>query len=424
MSALIGWPARDPAALARFCEGACRRVVAHAAKDVPFYRDKLGASVPAAAGGPWPGLLAELPLTERVELQACPVEKRVAAGLDVASLRRRRTSGTTGRPLTILRTPFEEDLLLALRVRARMSLGYSPHQRLVRVGIRRSDEPSSRRWHEILGLARREVVDVVEEGAAGLRSCGPGSVTNLAGFPGALCWLVETAGRKDLAELGVRRVWTAGEQLTAGMRKQLAQAFAAPVFDFYGMHECVLAAWECRTTGLYHVADHAVALEVLRGGRAVASGEEGEVVITALHSYAMPFIRYRTGDLAVRGPARCPCGAPYSTLEKIVGRRYPTFDVGRGRRLHVLTFVTPLVHSVPWVRRYQVVQTEEASFDVAVVCETGTAPAADEVQRLRAEMAARAGEGIRVGIRLVPTLEPGASGKTAPFIAAVHRAYP
>jgi phenylacetate-coenzyme A ligase PaaK-like adenylate-forming protein len=47
-------------------------------------------------------------------------------------------------------------------------------------------------------------------------------------------------------------------------------------------------------------------LEVLTGDRPAEEGEEGELVATSLFSYAMPFIRYRMGDMVVRGPTPCP----------------------------------------------------------------------------------------------------------------------
>ncbi len=77
-------------------------------------------------------------------------------------------------------------------------------------------------------------------------------------------------------------------------------------------------AWECRHSGDLHTCDDGVLVEVLRDGRPAEPGERGEVVVTNLHAYAMPFIRYRIGDLATRG-APCGCGAPFSTIGEITG---------------------------------------------------------------------------------------------------------
>ncbi|MGQ9633623.1 MAG: hypothetical protein ACUVXB_05195, partial [Bryobacteraceae bacterium] len=137
----------------------------------------------------------------------------------------------------------------------------------------------------------------------------------LGGYPDALAWIASEAVKEDLRRIRPRFVTTGGETLTPDLRARIAECFRAPVYDSYAAHEFNLLAYECRETGLYHVAEENVLLEVLDNGRPVAPGQTGEVVATALHSFAMPSLPYWTGDLAVRGPLRCPCGAPHATLE-------------------------------------------------------------------------------------------------------------
>jgi phenylacetate-CoA ligase len=62
-------------------------------------------------------------------------------------------------------------------------------------------------------------------------------------------------------------------------------------------------------------------LEIVRDGEVVSPGEQGEIVITDLNNYVMPFIRYATGDLAVRGDL-CACGNAFPLIRKIVGRSF------------------------------------------------------------------------------------------------------
>jgi phenylacetate-CoA ligase len=62
-----------------------------------------------------------------------------------------------------------------------------------------------------------------------------------------------------------------------------------------------------------------VVLEVLAAGGPAAVGEAGGAPLTGLHGFAMPFVRYLVGDIVVRGPVPCPCGAPFSTIAAIEG---------------------------------------------------------------------------------------------------------
>jgi phenylacetate-coenzyme A ligase PaaK-like adenylate-forming protein len=71
-----------------------------------------------------------------------------------------------------------------------------------------------------------------------------------------------------------------------------------------------------------HTCDEAALVEVVHDGRPAADGEQGDVVATALHSYAMPFIRYRLGDIVTRGEQSCACGLPFATIGTIQGRMH------------------------------------------------------------------------------------------------------
>ena len=92
-----------------------------------------------------------------------------------------------------------------------------------------------------------------------------------------------------------RLVFVGGEMATPPMRRRIEQGFGAAVVDFYGSHEFNLIGWECAVTGDLHVCDDNVVVEVVRDRRPGAVGETGDVVVTGLHTYAAPFIRYGLG---------------------------------------------------------------------------------------------------------------------------------
>ena len=95
--------------------------------------------------------------------------------------------------------------------------------------------------------------------------------------------------------------------------------------------------------GRRHVSDDVVILEVLANGRPAQIGERGEVVATALHSFNMPFIRYRLGDIVTRGKTACNCGRSCSTIESVQGRMndfFPTADGGTASEYDVIPVFT------------------------------------------------------------------------------------
>ncbi len=71
-----------------------------------------------------------------------------------------------------------------------------------------------------------------------------------------------------------------------------------------------------------------------KDGRPAAPGERGEVVLTALHSFAMPFIRFRLGDIVTKGDSHCACGQPFATIRSVQGRMFDYFPLPDGRLVH------------------------------------------------------------------------------------------
>jgi phenylacetate-CoA ligase len=153
-----------------------------------------------------------------------------------------------------------------------------------------------------------------------------------------------------------------------------------------------------------------VIVEILRDGRPAAPGERGEVVATGLHSFAMPFVRYRLGDLAIRGPERCPCGAPFTTIASLEGRVLDYLPLPGGRRLHPYELITRFVRDPAcWTRRYRIEQDRIDRVTLRIV-PTRT-PTAEDVAALRGALAPVLGDGVEIDVAVVPEIPDEPSGK-------------
>ncbi|MDA1315070.1 MAG: hypothetical protein O2968_17200 [Acidobacteria bacterium] len=154
-------------------------------------------------------------------------------------------------------------------------------------------------------------------------------------------------------------------------------------------------------------------------------GEEGEVLITSLHSFAMPLIRYRIGDWAVQGDAVqgdavqgeavCACGAAVQSLGSIMGRVIERFALPDGRRLHPLALVIPLMQLTDWMRRYQFIQEEAGRIRVKLI--TYRQPSEAEVAAARRELESVTGDGVDFVIEIVDHIERHPSGKLRPYFS-------
>src|SRR3989304_6643316 len=294
-----------------------RHLITHAYNNVPYYRRLFDQN------GLKPGDirnvadLSAIPITSKKDLQSLPAEEVVAQGVDPEHLISHRTSGSSGDPFTILHPWLEQQLFGLFRLRMMRDFGLRFTDRQVSIGLIRERHPFDNRLPlkilQALGLLRKVRINCLlppEDIVRLLRDLHPDILT---GFSGVLSQITHIIGDEDRLSIRPRFVVVGAEVLTPLMRRQITEAFSAPVFDCYASHEFNLIAWECKSTGEHHTCDDNLIVEVLNDDRPVAIGERGEVVGTDLHSFAMPFIRYRLGDIVTKGTQTCPWGQPVST---------------------------------------------------------------------------------------------------------------
>ena len=285
-----------------------RVLIDHAYQTVPYYRRLFHRY------GLRPGDirkvddLALLPITSSKHFRVQPLKELLAAGVNADQLVVHHTSGSSGRPFAIRRAFLEEHLLGFFRIRAMRQLGLRVFDRIANIAVTEGlrGRPTLRtkvpgQLRQALGIYRKYSVNCMQPAERIVQALVDLRPDVIAGYPVVLSHIApvfdDVANSADFPRL----LFTGGESLTPYRRRTICRAFGTRVFDFYGANECNLAAWECPQTGHYHVCDDNVVMEIIRNGRSVKEGESGEAVITCLHSYAMPFIRYSLGDIVGKG---------------------------------------------------------------------------------------------------------------------------
>jgi phenylacetate-CoA ligase len=387
-----------------------RRLVDHAYRNVPYYQRLFDRHKVKPHHIRTVDDLGAVPLTSRTDLQDVPVSEFVDRRVDPCGLITRSSSGSSGRPIVVRRTWLEARLQGAFRLRALASLGLRARDKHCYImelpDYQRQDRQTVQRILATFGIARKMIVNGVTSPAEIVRALHQFGPAVVSGYPGVLARIAQTVGSDELRSLRLRFVSTGGEVLTPLMRRQIQDGFAVPVYDTYGASEFNLLAWECRARGEYHSCDDAVIVEVLRDALPVAEGERGEVVGTDLHSFAMPLIRYRLGDVVTKGSEMCPCGQPFSTIRAIEGRMVDYFTLPGGRVLHPYALG---VHKTAWIREFQVTQESLVSIVVRVV--PFHSPSTREMAALVQPVISLIGPNVRLRVDLVPDIPLDAGGK-------------
>lgn len=392
-----------------------RALLVHARERIPFHRERF-----AAAGFDPRDLtsvedLSRLPLLTKADIRG-NLDRMVWRDCP-GGLHRYNTGGSSGEPLVFYFDRRRQAWDAAARALTHRWWGVDIGDRELYlwgspVEISRQDRVKEIRdalTNELLLSAFELSEERVPAMAARLRRFGPRAVF---GYPSTIALFCRMAGDRglDLSEEGVRVVFTTAELLYDHWREIISRSFGGvPVADGYGSREGGFVSHQCGE-GAYHVMDPNYIVEYLAGdGRPAGPGEEGEIVLTHLDAWAMPFIRYRTGDVAVPGGSGCGCGRSWSTMSAVRGRTTDFIVTPDGRWQHALSLIY-IVRDIEGVEAFKILQEERDLVTVLLKTGNGRYPA-DGNDRIVRGFQKRMGEGVEIRIHAVEEIPRDASGK-------------
>jgi phenylacetate-CoA ligase len=125
------------------------------------------------------------------------------------------------------------------------------------------------------------------------------------GYSSLLTEVAKGLERRGHTGLGVKAVQSHSEKLYAHRRETLQRVFGGQVFDHYGSSEIAHLGVDCPAHAGIHLFDGIRFFEI-----EPLPGQEntGELIVTDLHNYAQPYLRYRIGDVVTLDPSACTCG--------------------------------------------------------------------------------------------------------------------
>jgi phenylacetate-CoA ligase len=415
--------------LARYQEQLLVRLVHHASENVPFYRDRLSCLFTpdgTADLARW----NEVPLLTREDVVALGSKMRVSElPADCGEINEIQSSGSTGAPISIASNSlvFLSANALLARVARWFHLDPSRPLAAIRRFVYEPPPPPDGRvkagWllsHPETPLYEIELLTPIEQQLDWLARHRPAYLLTQASHALAVAHSVApTQGRA----LGIEAVVAFGETVPDGARELVSERLGARLIAFYSCQEIGGLACECDAAPHYHVAAENAFIEILDDqGRDVAPGERGRVVVTGFYNYAMPFIRYVLGDVAVAGTGPCVCGRALPVIAQVLGRSNAAFLFRDGSRVWLRGSLVRAMRTFVPFSRFQLVQRDYENIEFRYVPDgSGREP---DVAALNAHARKVIHPSVIVSVTPVDALRPGPSGKLDEFVSLIATSTP
>ncbi|MFH1115839.1 MAG: phenylacetate--CoA ligase family protein [Pseudomonadota bacterium] len=353
------WSLDELAAYQDKCLG---QLIGHCRARVPYYRElfkKMGI-IPSDIEGTTD--LGNLPFLTK---QIVRDRKHDLMAEDFPYLQQdhEHTSGSTGAPLDFYLDRKTRAMEMALALRVLLWLGYGKGDRVAEFKEDRFVDPKricryfpgSRHLKFSFFTVDDERLDrMVKE----LQRFRPAFIK---AFPSSILILARWMERHGRTIPPPKCIITSSENLYPSIREQVERVFRAPVIDYYGQNERVATAFQCSLANGYHVQMEEAVVEMIP-----SRGEQCEIVGTSLISFGMPFIRYRTGDLAVPGAEPCPCGKSHPLISRIVGRECDVIITPEGNIVAPVAMDYAFCH-LDEIREAQIIQESVDTLRVKIV---------------------------------------------------------
>lgn len=352
-----------------------RRLVHHGYYHVPHYRQKFDELGLEPSDIQTLEDLRKLPLLSKQDVRDHLYFDMLSDNHDKRRMLKVATSGSTGEPFVCYADQHQLEIRWAATLRSLEWTGY------------RFGDRQARLWHQTLGMtwlqATRERIDAwfnrrlfipafemsdenITQFVTKLKRFRP---VLIDGYAESFNFLAHYIKTHSLEGLHPKAIMSSAQVLPTQSREIIQKAFDCGVFDKYGSREFSGIAYECDAHQGHHVVAESYIVEILRDGQPAAPGELGEVVVTDLNNFCLPFIRYRVGDLAAAvDPSQpCPCGRGLPRIGCIEGRVQAIIVGANGRYLPGTFFAHFFKDYEHLLRQYQVVQSEVGRVTLKII---------------------------------------------------------
>lgn len=384
-----------------------QKLVLHAYKNVPYYRERFDRLKLKPTDVRSRADLHKIPILTKDDITKNFPHKIIYPSYPSNLIIPHKSSGSTGQPLQYYVSKDAYSFNIACNLRGWYWMGYRLGDKFIKIS---QYERTTEKQLQDLFLRTRYLssADLSEKTFAKMikffETYEPDIIRC---YPDPLYFIAKYMERNNISHIKPRVVTTTGNILTTEARKTIEQQFGCKVYDSYRC-EGGPNAFEAPDDEVYISSMEYGITEIISNGEEVTPGERGRAITTDLHNYAMPFIRYDSQDILVKGKRKAKNGMQHLTIDRIEGREGDILITPNGQYLIIIHFVD-YFDKFSTVRHFQVKQDSVDELVIFIKVEPNFST--NEYEEILNYWRSYVNNSMKIDLKVVDNILPSPSGK-------------
>lgn len=384
------------------------KLLHHAVATVPFY--KMDSDSPT---------IINFPVVNKTLIKS-EINDFMSKGYDKETLLKLTTSGSTGTPFTVFQDKNKKNRNTADTMVFAEKANYRIGEKLYYLKIW-SDANRKSRWTkwsqnietiDVLNLNDHTISNLLDDFR---RERSPFGVIGYASALESLCKYCDRYPDK-VGQTNVKSIISISESLSSEVKQRLSRHFSIQVVARYSnVENGILGQHRNDGTEEFELNHASYYFEIMNfeNDEVLPDGQTGRIVITDLYNFAMPMIRYDTGDIGSISTSNI---SGKRVLIHLEGRK---LDVLYNTRKELLSSL--LVYKNMWkykeIDQYQLIQTGETDYTIRISTKQ---PFKREIE-IKEEFLSYLGEDAKISIEYVNEIPLLSSGKRRKVVQEYYK---